>query len=256
MLNLLKRLRRQPTPPDSAVPPGVRIYAIGDVHGRVDLLRELLVMIGEDNAARAETDVQLIFLGDLIDRGPASADVVNLAMGIGSNLKSTRFLIGNHEEVFLRLLDGDVGLFNFFNKIGGHETMLSYGISEDQIQSLDDDELLRALQAQVPPEHIGFIKSFEDIVLIGDYAFVHAGVRPGVALADQQAVDLHWIREPFLTHREPLERIVIHGHSITEHIDERANRIGIDTGAYYTNRLTAIGLEGGDRWYLSTGAQG
>jgi len=255
MLNLLKRLRRQPSPPSGAVPSGVRIYAIGDVHGRVDLLRELLVMIGEDNVARLETDVQLIFLGDLIDRGPASADVIRLAMGIASNLKSTRFLMGNHEEVFLRLLDGDAELFNFFNKIGGHETMLSYGISEEQIRSMDDEELLRVLQAQVPPEHIEFIRSFEDIVVVGDYAMVHAGIRPGVALADQQAADLHWIREPFLAHREPLERIIIHGHSITEHIDERANRIGIDTGAYYTSRLTAIGLEGSDRWYLSTGAQ-
>lgn len=236
-----------------SLPLGLRLYAIGDVHGRADLLRDLLARIEADDARRAAADTQIILLGDLIDRGPDSAAVVDLAIRIVAHRPSTRVLLGNHEEVFLRLYNGDIAALPFFLQIGGRETLMSYGLDSATIGSSDDAALLATLRARVPAAHIAFLRGCEDMVIAGDYAFVHAGVKPGVALAEQVPGDLRWIRKPFLTHSGAFDRMIVHGHSITEAVDERANRIGIDTGAFYSGKLTAIGLEGADRWYLSTG---
>jgi serine/threonine protein phosphatase 1 len=130
--------------------------------------------------------------------------------------------------------------------------LLSYGISDEVYRSVDYDGLLDLLRDKVPSSHVAFLSAFENWIEVGDYLFVHAGLRPGVPVEDQQTSDLCWIREDFLTHRESFGKMVVHGHSITEDIDERSNRIGIDTGAFASGRLTAIGLEGGERWYLST----
>jgi serine/threonine protein phosphatase 1 len=236
-----------------AVPDGMRVYAIGDIHGRLDLLDELLRMIDEDDAMRgpARTDTQLIFLGDLVDRGPDSVGVIERLMALRET-RRVRYLMGNHEEVFLRAVDGDLRALRFLVRIGGRETLLSYGISEQEYRGLDFEELMTLLQKRVPPAHLSFLSAFEPWIEVGDYLFVHAGLRPGVAVEDQKTSDLCWIREDFLTHRESFGKMVVHGHSITEEIDERPNRIGIDTGAFASGRLTAIGLEGDERWYLAT----
>jgi len=237
-----------------AVPPDNRLYAIGDIHGRLDLLEQLLAMIDRDDAGRLPMETTLVFLGDLVDRGPNSAGVVECLRLLAHAKPGTRFLSGNHEEVFLRAVN-DPGLeaLKFFCRIGGRETILSYGISEANYNAMDYEELKATLTARVPQSHVTFLESFEDKIEIGDYLFVHAGIRPGVALDDQRPRDLRWIREPFLDYATQHERMIVHGHTITADIDEHSNRIGIDTGAYASGRLTALGMEGTSRWVLQTG---
>ncbi len=234
------------------MPEGRRVYAVGDIHGRIDLLNKLLARIDEDSAARGPADVLVIFLGDLIDRGPDSCGVVDRLIDYSRGPAATRFLMGNHEEVFLRAVGGDLKSLRFLLRIGGRATILSYGVTEDEYRALDFEALSAELQARVPTEHVTFLSTFEECVEAGDYLFVHAGVRPGVDLADQKPSDLRWIRDDFLLHREDFGKLVVHGHSISEDIDVQPNRIGIDTGAYESGRLTAIGLEGTERWFLST----
>ncbi|OYY90044.1 MAG: serine/threonine protein phosphatase [Sphingomonas sp. 28-66-16] len=250
---MLKRLRKsiQPASPRGSIPEGLRLYAVGDVHGRIDLLDMLLDLMTRDDAQRGAAEPQLIFLGDLIDRGPDSAAVVDRVIQIKRELPTTRMLMGNHEEVFVKALRGDERALRFFCKIGGRETILSYGITEDIYNKLDYPDLMVALQESVPEEHLAFLGSFEDMVIAGDYAFVHAGIRPDVALADQKPSDLRWIRESFLDHAAPHERIIVHGHSISAEVEMRPNRIGIDTGAYASGRLTALGLQGADTWQIA-----
>jgi serine/threonine protein phosphatase 1 len=249
LLNLVRR-----TPPrNEQVPDGLRVYGIGDIHGRLDLLDTLLNRIAEDDHARGSgLETHYIFLGDLIDRGPDSCAVVERLLHFSQSGARARFLMGNHEQVFLRALSGDRSALRFLVRIGGRETLLSYGIGEEDYRALDFDALAQLAVEKVPATHLEFLGGFEDWIELGDYLFVHAGIRPGVALEEQAQSDLCWIREEFLSHRESFGRIVVHGHSITEDIDIRANRIGIDTGAFASGRLTAIGLEGGERWFLST----
>lgn len=251
---VLKLLRRaiEPAPPAARVPDGLRVYAIGDIHGRLDLLDSLLFRIEADERARGDARTQIIFLGDLIDRGPDSAGVVQRAIELQQSGRLVRFLLGNHEEVFLKALGGSLEALRFFVKIGGRTTILSYGFSEEEYASLDYDDLLKQLIARVPDEHVAFLKGFENQIAIGDYLFVHAGIRPRVPLDQQTGGDLRWIRAEFLDYRGSHGPIVVHGHTITDDVEERSNRIGIDTGAFASGKLTALGLEAGQRWYLST----
>jgi serine/threonine protein phosphatase 1 len=235
------------------VPDGIRVYAIGDIHGRLDLLDELLTRIAADDRARPRDVVtQYVFLGDLIDRGPDSSGVVERLMAFGRDRRDVRFLMGNHEQVFLRAMAGDRRALRFLIRIGGRETLLSYGITEEDYRLLDFDQLAALAAERVPADHLAFLGGFENWIALGDYLFVHAGVKPGVALEEQDQADLCWIRDEFLCHRESFGPTIVHGHSITEDVDVRSNRIGIDTGAFATGRLTAIGLEGTERWFLST----
>jgi serine/threonine protein phosphatase 1 len=245
--------RRSPGPKlQGSVPAGQRIYAIGDVHGRVDLLETLLTTIRRDDAARGTAQSRIIFLGDLVDRGPSSAQVVECAIKIAEEPWECDFLLGNHEEVFLKSMDGDLKALAFFIRIGGRETILSYGISEQEYRDADYPELHGLLTQRVPAAHITFLKSFKDLIEIGDFAFVHAGVRPGKALAEQDGSDLRWIRRDFLDHARGFEKIIVHGHTITDEVEIRLNRIGLDTGAYASGKLTAMGFEGEQRWVLDT----
>ncbi|MGK2911885.1 MAG: metallophosphoesterase family protein [Sphingobium sp.] len=228
-----------------------RVYAIGDIHGRADLLIDLLRRIDNDDADSIPCPAELILLGDLIDRGPQSRQVVEHALAL-SRSGAVRFLKGNHEEIFIRAARGEVAATRFFCRIGGDETLRSYGLSDADYEAMKAEQLTDWMLNNIPRAHVDFLDGFADMVEIGDYVFVHAGVRPGVALGSQEPEDLRWIRAEFLKSREAFGKVVIHGHTITQTVDEHANRIGIDTGAYMTGRLTAIGLQGDEHWFLST----
>jgi serine/threonine protein phosphatase 1 len=249
--SLLRRGSAAAKHPVPAIPEGQRVYAIGDIHGRDDLFAALIAQIEEDDAARGDADTTIVLLGDLVDRGPCSSDVVERAYALAQH-RMVRLLTANHEEVFLKVLDGDVEALRFFCRIGGEETIFSYGISEAAYRAMDYPDLMVELQRRVPPQHRTYLEAAVDLVQVGGYVFVHAGIRPGIPFASQRVQDLRWIREPFLSHRGPHAAMVIHGHTISDKVDVRANRIGIDTGAYASGVLTAIGLESEDRWYLST----
>jgi serine/threonine protein phosphatase 1 len=255
ILSSLARKRDVQSRPLGSIPAGQRVYAVGDIHGRLDLLDDLLRQMEADNVARGAADTIVIFLGDLIDRGPDSAQVVQRLLELGAETEKVRFLLGNHEEVFLKSLAGEKKALPFFLRIGGKQTVLSYGISQGEYDRCDYPELLELLRERVPQAHLDFLAAFEDMIVLGDYAFVHAGVRPGVALDAQKPETLRWIREEFLDSAEPCEKIVVHGHSITDEVEERVRRIGIDTGAYASGRLTAMGFEGADRWILQTSGE-
>lgn len=241
-------------PLDTArIPDGMRVYAIGDIHGRNDLLQRLLGQIDADDATKGPADTHIIFLGDLMDRGPDSAGVIETAMALRDQGRRVRYLMGNHEEVFVRACrKRDTKVLRFFLRIGGEATLLSYPITRAEYISLDMEQLAERLATLVPEQHLVFIESFEDQIVIGDYAFVHAGIRPGVPLAEQKPSDLRWIREEFVDQRGDLEKVVVYGHTIYDEVEERGSRIGIDTGAYASDKLTALALEGGERWYLQT----
>jgi serine/threonine protein phosphatase 1 len=235
-----------------SVPAGYRVYAIGDIHGRLDLLEQLLDHIDADEAARAPSDTILVFLGDLVDRGPSSAQVVERVRTLRRPGTRVVHLIGNHEEVLLRLLRGEGELVHDWLRFGGAECAKSYGIEVAALRSLGPKQAVRLLQAGIPAEHQAFLHGLVDTIRIGDYLFVHAGVRPGVSLDEQTQADLRWIRDPFLTHDGDHGFVVIHGHTIVEEVDVCSNRIGIDTGAYRSGVLTAIALEGTERRFVQT----
>ena len=249
MLGRLLSRSREAAP---SVPEGYRVYAVGDVHGRDDLLAGLLAQIEQDNRQRGHADTIIVFLGDLIDRGPHSAQVVERLRHYAPDSIRTSYLAGNHEEVMLRVLAGQSELLVDWLRFGGTECLQSYGVDTAGLsRSTPAGAIDRILQA-IPREHIDFLRSMGDTVRIGDYLFVHAGIRPGTPLAGQRQSDLRWIRHPFLSDRSDHGFVVVHGHTISEEIDECVNRVGIDTGAYHTGVLTAIGLEGDRRWYLQT----
>lgn len=258
MLGLFSRKKKAAEAPSQpSVGEGQRYYAIGDIHGRLDLLDQLLDRIINDSKARGEAESHLILLGDLVDRGPDSAGVVRRAMELanadeGSEGGTIRFIKGNHEEVFIEAARGDPQSTRFLNRFGGRETILSYGLTAEEYEALDFEDMTDWMLNNIPRSHVDFLDDFEDMIEVGDYVFVHAGIKPQVPLTDQKTEDLRWIREEFLSWRQPHEKIVVHGHTIMLEVDEHPNRIGIDTGAYHSGRLTAIGLEGTQRWYLST----
>lgn len=235
------------------VPEGRRVYAIGDIHGRDDLFAELIDMIRNDNAARPPAEVKLILLGDLVDRGPQSAEVIDRAIALRGEFPDTRLLIGNHEECFLAALTGNVQRLRYFMRIGGEETIRSYWKDDADLGRASFEEVAERLPAMVPAAHLAFLEQGQDVVEIGDYVFVHAGIRPGVPLEKQSLADLRWIREEFLADDRDHGVMIVHGHTIREDIDEWPNRIGIDTGAYRSGILSAIVLEGAGRRYLKTG---
>jgi len=191
----------------------------------------------------------VILLGDLVDRGPDSAGVIRAARDLARR-RRVRVLAGNHEEMFLGSFRQDETLRHFLRH-GGRETLLSYPIDIDTYNRTTIPELRAMLPAFVPVEDVAFIEAMEDHVRIGDYLFVHAGIRPGLPIEQQHYSDLRWIRGEFLNDRRDHGVVVVHGHTIVETPELLPNRIGIDTGAYYSGRLTALGLERGERWFLT-----
>ncbi|MBX7483190.1 metallophosphoesterase family protein [Qipengyuania qiaonensis] len=227
------------------VPEGERFYVIGDIHGRCDLFDALIAAIEKDDRKAGQADSTVVLLGDLVDRGPESARVIETARKWGKR-RRVRYISGNHEEMFLESF-GDKEMLRHFLKHGGRETLLSYGIKRKRYNELTIKELQIELNELVPKKHRKFLQDMEDIVIAGDYVFVHAGINPKRRLEDQKKSDLRWIRERFLRHREPFSHVVVHGHTIFEEIEHNSNRIGIDTGAFRTGNLTALVLEGDKR---------
>lgn len=237
---LLRRGGKKSAP---RLPEGLRIYAIGDVHGRADLLDRTLSNIDAHIVANPIIRPIHVLVGDYIDRGPASREVLDMMINCAKGREMV-FLRGNH-DIFIQDFLRNPGALRDWSKIGGLETLMSYGLKP----SINADahaqiELAKALEMALPPAHLKFLNSLLSSFTCGGYFFVHAGVRPGVPLTKQREDDLLWIRDEFLLHEEDFGKIVVHGHTPVREIDIRPNRINIDTGAYVTGRLTCVILEG------------
>lgn len=220
---------------------GDAIYAIGDIHGRYDLLKQIMEMI-ESHAAtfRRGQNYHIVVLGDIIDRGPDSARVIRSLYSLSGQKKAT-VLLGNHEDAMLRTLDGEPGMLRQWMRFGGDATLKSFGIAPPR----DEDDYLRVMEqmrSDIPENYVSWLRRRPISIRSGDYLFCHAGIRPGVDLARQKANDMLWIRDEFLESDEAHGVVVVHGHSISPDVELRHNRIGIDTGAYSTGILTAAFL--------------
>lgn len=243
----------------AAIPDGLRVYAVGDIHGRPDLLGELLDLIRRDNSLRPPAETRVIFLGDYIDRGPDSKGVIaTLAGGLPEGLHGI-FLRGNHEEMMLRAFD-DFTAFVVWTANGGLAALESYGVSREVIYDLpgglavpqNAKTIMEKFAAVLPADHLRFFIGLQLYTTVGDYYFVHAGVRPGTPLDAQTEDDCLYIRGEFLRHRGSFGKIIVHGHTPHPEPDVQPNRIGIDTLAWRSGRLTALRLEGTDRGLLAT----
>ena len=249
MFQALKQLfARGEDEPLPSIPDGQRVYAVGDIHGRLDLFEALVAAIEADDAARAPAETLIVLLGDLVDRGDDSRGVIEFARDL-QRRRPVRILAGNHEEMFLRSLS-DIETFRHFIRHGGRETLLSYGINHGQFQAASMEEAQQLASEAVPADHLAFLESFEDMIQLGDYLFVHAGIDPRLPIDQQRSRDLRWIREPFRSHEGSHGVVVVHGHTICDEPEDCGNRIGIDTGAFMSGRLTALILEGTARCYL------
>jgi serine/threonine protein phosphatase 1 len=241
----------------ASAPAGVRLYAIGDIHGRLDLLDALLASIRDDQKARSEAPVILIFLGDYIDRGPDSKGVVDrLLEGFPAPFSGV-FLKGNHEHLLLSFIHDPYPNLDWLRN-GGDAALLSYGVDIEIVRLASGGgpqalaEAARRFRTALPESHLRFYEALELSCRLGDYLFVHAGVRPGAPLEAQSEEDLLWIRHEFLDSGRDFGAVVVHGHTPARFPQERTNRIGIDTYAVRTGKLTAAGFEGQSRWFLST----
>jgi serine/threonine protein phosphatase 1 len=240
-------------PDHPSVPSGELLYAIGDIHGSADLLIELLRRIEQD-AARDDADrKRLVFLGDYIDRGPESRRVLDILIAQRPASFEVSFLKGNHEKLLLDFL-ADAGSLSAWRRNGGDATMLSYGVDVAGLErsGAAPDNWRAAFQDALPQSHRAFFEVLELQASVGDYLFVHAGVLPGVPLDAQHEDDLLWIRYEFLNYPGEFGKVVVHGHTPCTLPEARANRIGIDTGAVFTARLTALKLKGGSQSFLHT----
>jgi diadenosine tetraphosphatase ApaH/serine/threonine PP2A family protein phosphatase len=242
---LLSKERRVPK-----IPEGMCVYAVGDIHGRMDLLVKVLAQI-RTHAATVGKKNCIVFLGDYVDRGPQSKDVIEHLGHLAWTGWEMVYLRGNHDQAILDFLE-DPSFYRAWREFGAAETLLSYGVRPPRF---DDDEAFAEARndfaAKCPPEHLQFLNTLEYYRVVGDYMFVHAGVRPGIALDRQSPQDLMWIREEFLLSDRQLDKVIVHGHTPTERPIRRSNRIGVDTGAYATGRLTSVVLTGEDCSFLA-----
>ncbi|MBS4046866.1 MAG: serine/threonine protein phosphatase [Alphaproteobacteria bacterium] len=234
---------------EARLPPGLRVYAIGDIHGRADLLDRLHDQIEADLRTAPEKTV-IVYLGDYVDRGADSHGVIErLTRSRFSNVE-TIALLGNHEDMLLQFMDAPYGASLWLSN-GGDATLASYKV---KVPASFDDLLFtqRALLGAMPRHHKQFLSSLPEQVQYGDYLFVHAGIKPGLPLDRQSREQMIWIRDVFLNSEVDHGLIVVHGHTIVHEVEWRSNRIGVDTGAYTTGRLTALVLEGAGRRLLQT----
>jgi serine/threonine protein phosphatase 1 len=233
----------------SSVPADHFVVAIGDLHGRLDLLEQLWPKIDGASRLSALRKRVLVFVGDYVDRGLQSAQLVERLLA-GFPGFETIFLKGNHDETLLQFL-ADPNIGEAWRNFGGLETLRSYGVSHAAGKSWAQTR--SEFLAVFPRSHEQFFKNLQLHATFGDYLFVHAGLKPRVPLADQRETDLLWIRDEFLSSNVNFGRVVVHGHTPAAAPEIRHNRIGIDTGAYMTGSLTALVLEGRSRQFLSTG---
>ncbi len=237
---------------------GKRCYVIGDIHGRLDLLVNLLTLIAGHDAGRAPKETIIVLLGDLIDRGPDSKGVVALARtwrqgeSFGAFESAPRLVVlsGNHEDLLVRGLSGAPSVLSRWLGVGGDATARSYGAAVGDLLGRSPEDIALRLEHAIPRPDIAFMARLPTSARFGDYLLAHAGVRPGVAFEEQSPEDLRWIRKPFLESRVDHGGVVVHGHSETAEVEELANRIGIDTGAYRTGILTALWIEDQERGFI------
>jgi|TARA_R110001606_G_scaffold64419_2_gene149541 serine/threonine protein phosphatase 1 len=229
----------------AAMPEGQRAYVVGDIHGREDLLTPLLGKIDEEESRRTSADTHLIFLGDYVDRGPMSSQVIDKLLNLDGSNKKIITLKGNHEASMLSFLQDPVKGKRWLH-YGGDATLRSYGVDLKLAEVTEEDirKAARALKKTLPDSHLQFLGTLETSHTLGDYFFAHAGIDPSRSLENQKETDLLWIRDTFLCHEGLFDKVVVHGHSIIPEPEIRENRIGIDTGAFYSNVLTCLVLEG------------
>lgn len=244
-----------PLPPrtDARVPDDTRVYAVGDIHGRLDLLKKLVARIDEDAASAPESRIVIIFLGDYVDRGFQSKDVIDYLLGDTLSRYETYFLKGNHEAAFETFLS-DPNFGPQWARFGGAETLMSYGIQPPRAKTVESEweAVCEELNQTLPMEHRAFLTRLSLYATLGDYVFVHAGLKPGMPLDEQTERDLLWIREDFLKDGEAFDHVVVHGHTPIAEPHHDFRRIGIDTGAYLTGKLTAVRLIGTSVSFLTT----
>lgn len=230
-----------------AAPDGVIVWVVGDIHGQDDLFDSLMGLISADLGAMRDARRQLVLLGDYIDRGVGSRAVVERVITLRHKLGSDQIeviaLKGNHEALLLRFLD-DPSSGPAWMAVGGLETLLSYGVKAPSTADGSGwTEASEALAAALPPHHLDFFRNLRLSHEEGDYFFVHAGVRPGVALGEQTEQDMLWIREAFLRDERPFGRLIVHGHTPGEEVYADDRRICLDTGSYATGVLSALRLQ-------------
>ena len=256
MLNILKKKRVHN--PDFLIDTeteGQLTVVIGDIHGCYQPLAKLLRKVLRLKKKIAHKKFKLVFLGDLIDRGPNSSDVIYLIMRISKSDIDVVNIVGNHEEVLLDVIDGNVALLRQWFEFGGQETARSYGVEDLGLAFSDPVKLLINLRESIPQEHIDFIRSFKDGYVFDKIACVHAGVRPNVSLLEQDPADLRWIREPFLESERDYGYRIIHGHTIVEDPEIKHNRISLDTGSYKTGIITAAYIMNGKIGFIRSDDQ-
>lgn len=229
---------------EAAIPEGQVVYAVGDIHGRADLLKFALEKIHADEVT-ADQVKTIIYLGDFIDRGPDSAAVIDILLAQTASGLQQHLIMGNHEEFLIRFLEDPMGGMSWLT-YGGAETLLSYGVgmppgvmSEGKLSKVAED-LAETLDTR---GHLAFYRGLKDSITVGDYYFTHAGINPELRLDKQTGEHLRWIREPFLSHPSGYSHVVVHGHTVTDEPVFKPNRIGIDTGAYHSGVLTCLRLE-------------
>lgn len=244
MLKFFKKLADKQGPNIGPLSDNSRAYVIGDIHGCLEELQKLLDKITTEMHREPVPNNEIIFLGDLIDRGPDSCQVIEHLMNFKPERTEVTYLMGNHEEVFLKVLDGNIGALKSWFGFGGRSCMRSYGLDNlGQIHS-EPELLMTRIQHIVPDSHFDFLSSFKDHYIFGKYLCVHAGIRPKVPLSKQTSKDMRWIRDKFLEYEKPHPYVVVHGHTVVETPEIHENRIAVDTGAYHGHPLTAVRLWG------------
>lgn len=234
---------------------GLRIYAVGDIHGRSDLLAPLFAQVDADIARRPITRPVFVFLGDYIDRGSGSRETIDRLI-LQNEASECVFLKGNHESIALKCLT-DPTLLDQWLRLGGVETLLSYGVPPDVLaRGRPIVELQAAYHHSLPQAHFRFFRDLQSSFSCGDFFFAHAGVRPNVSLAQQKESDLLWIRDEFLGSSADFGKIVVHGHTPVQDIEIRPNRINLDTGAYATGRLSCLAIDNTSLLVIDTTGEG
>lgn len=235
------------------VPEGVRIYAVGDLHGEAGLLLEMMRRINAEISDSDTCEIKLVFLGDLIDRGQNSRVLLESLFQLRHS--SLIVLKGNHEATLVDSYRGNENAFRFWLEYGGLSTLRSFGIAAADEVFPDPLRLLEEMRQRIDPAFIEWLDQLPLSHVEGDYLFVHAGIRPGRELAEQTEEDMLWMREPFLSSTVDHGKVIVHGHTVCDaEVNLGGNRIGIDTGAYEHGRLTALGLQDSRQWTISVEA--